>query len=483
MKPAILTGRVVCAMAAVFLFAPSAAGIEAPAEKTVAKRISNVWTETDLRAVLGDISEQSGINIVAGDTVQGAVTFEAENMPIEQCLRAVLAPGGYVYRKIDDYYLVGSSAPTSPSFSLLADSKMIVLKYTNAHDVRSLLPKCFSRYVQISTDKSIITVTAPPELLRRAVEAIQDIDVPPKQVLIEAVVTELSENAGKELGITWEWEWDTSTLAPDPTSGTKEGIKGNSTASGTVDMLRANSHFPGSLAYATTGSLTRLLKLNLQLLVSEGRAKIRANPRIMALNGTTAEIYVGQEQYYAFLVDSNELARAGITSLSSYTIKQINSGVTLKVTPRIGEDGQITIILAPEVSEVTGMSEQGLPILNVRTTKATVRVKSGETIVLGGLTQESEKTVIRKVPVLGDIPLLGWFFKTVEKETTQKEIAILITPRLVLDGKIVREGNDNGRALEGRVGGMARDVQANNLAGVRSRLADLERRLRRSAIR
>ena len=94
---------------------------------------------------------------------------------------------------------------------------------------------------------------------------------------------------------------------------------------------------------------------------------IRANPRIMALNGTTAEIYVGQQQYYAFLVDSNELVRAGITNISSYTIKEISSGVTLRVTPRIGDAGQITILLAPEVSEVTGMSEQGLPILNKRT--------------------------------------------------------------------------------------------------------------------
>ena len=483
MNTHVITRGAMCAVAALSLLASSAAGAEPRAKNNAAKGISNIWTETDLRAVLGDIAQQSGINIVAGQEVQGAVTFEAKEFPLEKCLDAVLAPGGYVYRKIDNYYLVGSADPASPSFSLLAETQMLVLKHTDARDVRSLLPKCLSRYVQIGADKSIITVTAPSSLLAKVLQSIQNIDVPPKQVLIEAIVTELSENAGKELGITWEWQWDTSTLAPDATSSTKEGIEGKSTASGTVDMLRANSHFPGSAAYATTGSFTRLLKLNLQALVSEGRAKIRANPRIMALNGTTASIYVGREQYYAFLVDSNELARAGITHLSSYTIKQINSGVTLKVTPRIGEDGHITVVLAPEVSEVTGMSEQGLPILNKRTAKATVRVKSGETIILGGLTQESERLVTKKVPILGDIPLLGWFFKTVEKQIAQKEIAILITPRLVLDGKIVREGMGNDNLLEGRISRMAQDIAADNTAGIRARLADLQYRLRKSATR
>ncbi len=483
MKTHVITRVVMCAVVGVFLLASSSAGSEQAQAKNAPTTISNMWVESDLRAVLSDIAQQAGINIVASQEVQGAVTFEAKRVPLEKCLGAVLAPGGYVYKKLDDYYLVGSADPASPSFSLLAETRMLVLKHTDAHDVRTLLPKCFSRYAQTASDKSIITITAPRNLLDQVVKAIRDIDVAPKQVLIEAVVTELSEDAGKELGLSWEWEWDTSTLAPNASASTEEGIKGHSTASGIVDMTRSNSHFPGSLAYATTGSFTRLLKLNLQLLVSEGRAKIRANPRIMALNGTTAEIHVGKEQYYAFLVDASDLEAAGINDVSNYTIKEITSGVTLKVTPRIGDDGQITVVLAPEVSEVASMSKQGLPILNKRTAKATVRVKSGETIVLGGLTQSSEHNVVKKVPVLGDIPLLGWLFKTVEKETARKEIAILITPRLVLDGKVVREGTGNENVLEERLIGMAQDISANNIVGIRARLANLQRRLCQPVIR
>ncbi|NQT52855.1 hypothetical protein HQ576_12425 [bacterium] len=426
------TRPVVRATLALALLAATALGAATPTPtpRPAAKTITNVWIESDLRAVLADIAQQAGTNIVVGELVQGAVTFEARKFPVEKCLAAVLAPGGYVFRKIDDYYLVGSLDPDSPSFGRLADTRMLVLNHATAQDVRSLLPRCFSQYAAIGSSKSDITITAPPDLMAKVIQAIERIDIPPRQVIIEALVTELSDDCGKELGIDWSWNWDTSTVLPNPRAKTEEGVKGRNAKSGTVDMLRNNGHFPGSLGYASTTGFTRALQLNIQQLVQEGKAKVRANPRIMAINGTVAEIHVGRSQHYAFLVDSNELIRAGISHLSSYTIKEIVSGVTLKVMPRISDDGFITVDLAPEVSEVVGLSEQGLPILNKRNAKATVRVRSGETIVIGGLTQESENTITRKVPVLGDIPILGWLFKQRRKQKVTKEIVILITPRL-----------------------------------------------------
>jgi len=157
-------------------------------------------------------------------------------------------------------------------------------------------------------------------------------------------------------------------------------------------------------------------------MVEEGKATIRANPRVAALEGKEATIFVGQEKYYVIVT--------GPETYPYRTLESIAAGVTLSLIPYVAENGDITVHIAPEVSDVTGEGLEGLPVITKRRAETTVRVKDGETIVIGGLVQEQETKILRRVPLLGYIPLVGILFRYYRPTKSQTEVVIFITPHL-----------------------------------------------------
>jgi len=154
------------------------------------------------------------------------------------------------------------------------------------------------------------------------------------------------------------------------------------------------------------------------------------------MNNTEAEIFVGQEKYFTLL--------SGQASNPYYTLQSIKAGVTLKVSPSIGQDGQITLGLEPEVSDVAaddsaltdttslqGGASSSFPVVTRRRAKTVVGTRDGETIMIGGLLREQHRQVIDKVPLVGDIPLLGAAFRKVNDSVERQEVVLLITVRLV----------------------------------------------------
>ena len=114
-------------------------------------------------------------------------------------------------------------------------------------------------------------------------------------------------------------------------------------------------------------------------------------------------------------------------------LQQIKTGITLKVTPYMSDDGQITMVLNPSVSNVSGMTSAGLPIDIIRDASTTVRVKDGETIAIGGMTYTNEIHTRAKVPILGDLPVLGQLFRYYDESKTKTDVIIMITPHVVKD--------------------------------------------------
>lgn len=367
--------------------------------------ITNVFFETDIRQVLQDVAAQAGIPILADDTVQGYVTAEFEDTPLEQALPMILIPGGFIYKKMDGFYVVGSPDPASSTFSLLSDTQLVHLNYIKPSDVTNLLPESDLRYVKVNEATDSLTITAPPKIMQRIKKNLSTIDHPPRQIMMEALVTELSITAKKELGIDWFWEWD---------SATTEDTKGRGTI-GFKDLV-------GELTYATTGGFIRNVSATIKAMVEEGKATIRANPRVATLEGEEATIFVGQEKYYVIVT--------GPEAYPYRTLESIAAGVTLSLIPYVAENGDITVHIAPEVSDVTGEGLEGLPVITKRRAETTVRVKDGETIVIGGLVQERETKILRRVPLLGYIPLVGILFRYYRPTKTQTEVVIFITPHL-----------------------------------------------------
>ncbi|MBU0502294.1 MAG: type II and III secretion system protein [Candidatus Margulisbacteria bacterium] len=169
------------------------------------------------------------------------------------------------------------------------------------------------------------------------------------------------------------------------------------------------------------------LTANLKALIAEGSAKVVASPRIATLDDHEAVINIGSRIPYALPVTSG-------SSSTQWTIDYIDAGVIFKITPQISSDGYITAAIQPEVSSISEWrttSAGDFPVISTRNARSTLRVKDGETIVVGGLISESERDNISKIPVLGQLPVLGLLFQNKTTEKAKTEIVFMITPRII----------------------------------------------------
>ena len=358
--------------------------------------VTNVFYDTDIREALRDISAQVGIPLILDPTVSGTVTIELNNVPLEKCLEMILLPGGYTFRKMDGYYLIGSALPTSPTFDLLAKTELIKPKYIKASDIPVLLSDFYRDYIQVNKNTNTLTITASPPLLKRIKEEIALIDVPPSQIMVEAVVTEISKDALEELGVNWQWQF-------------RRGYA-------------SIKDFTGELYYYTTGKFPTQFWTALRLMIEQGKASLKANPRIATLEGKEAVINIGKEEYH--------LIEAGTPPYPYRTLEAIKAGIVLKIVPYISGKDEVTLRLNTEVSDIVGKGVEGLPLISKRAATTNVRVKDGETVVIGGLLEKNRRRSTKKVPLLGALPGIGTLFRSQRIEEEDNELVIFVTPHI-----------------------------------------------------
>ncbi|NLH14277.1 MAG: hypothetical protein GX476_07490 [Firmicutes bacterium] len=375
--------------------------------------VTNIFYDTFVIDALSDVSVQTGIPIIADTTVSGFVTLDLVDVPFEEALNRICIPLGLTYRLMDGgYYLVGAATTDNPTFALLSDIHVVKVRYQNADTVSRLLTESYKPFVKVDSETNTIVITASPEMIARIQSDIAMIDRPIRQVMLQVLVTELSDGARKALGTEWQWE------SSKPSSNVEGAL------SFTAGVLTT------ALGYGPTSISDFLVALKAE--VQKGKAEIHANPRIVTLDGKPAEIFLGEEQQHIVLVESESgqsISRQRIVA---------ETGIRLKFTPRISDEGEITISVEPEVSIVTGTNEEGFPIIASRRASTTVRVRDGETFVLGGLVSEINVKSTTKVPLLGDLPLLGKLFRSENSSSTETEILIMVTP-VILDGSAAAE--------------------------------------------
>ena len=395
--------------------------------------ITNVFYDTDLRQALSDVAAQAGVVIIPDSTVQGYVTADLVDIPLEDALRMLLVSGGFVFKQMNGYYLVGAPDPANPNFHLLSETEVIELNYVDGTALAAYLAGPYGRYVTIEgapaplpereraayrrpttrqvTGGTRLFITAPREIIQRIKADLAKIDVPRTQVMLEAVVLEVSEEGLKEIGIDWASRW--VRFASEAMA-----IGGNAGGSQSAETFPA-----GSLSYS---ELSFVQTAQLQALVQKGKARLRANPRVTTIEGQTAEIEVGQEKYFAIVT--------GPVTFPYTTLEQIPAGITLRITPTVIEETREVIArVEPEVRDVTGKGPTGLPEITYRRASTTVRVKDGESIVIGGLITEFQTRAESKFPLLGDIPLIGNLFRRVSSREVTSEVVIIITPHILGD--------------------------------------------------
>ena len=254
-----------------------------------------------------------------------------------------------------------------------------------------------------------VILRGPPQRLAAIKEEIAKLDVPVTSVVLETQFVELSETGARNLGLDFS--------------------NGNDQIAAVA--VNYSKGFPGLGDTPKFGGVNANFQVALYAQIAKGEGRIVSKPRISAQSGTTAKIVTGDA-----LPILTSIALSGVNAVQQQ-VEYVNVGVTLQIAPRVSDDGFVTAHIFAVVSSVTGFS-QGYPTISQREASTSATVRDGQTFVIGGLTEESRISNHSKLPVLGDIPLVGSLFSVEHTNQAKRDLYIVVTPHIVEVGK--REG-------------------------------------------
>lgn len=412
--------------------------------KYTGKKISLDFQDIEVRRVLQLLADFTGVNIVASDSVQGNITLRLKDVPWDQALDIIMKAKNLDKRKNGNVIWV---APTTELIKSDEDqakalaqhiklapleTETLQLNYVKGEDVkkmiedmdskkgstsnsddqgmRSLLSSRGSMIVDNRTNTVIINDTA--EKVQQLKSILKQLDFPVKQVMVEARIVRASTDFTNELGVSW------SLTKPTSTSSWSNGTYTNS-GSLSVDLGATTSYGSLSLGLLRLGS--SILDLQLAASQSDGQSEILSTPKVMTGDKQEATIRSGIKIPYQ------------TTSANSGTTTTFQDAVLeLKVVPSITPDGKVQMKLDISKDTLGTLTDAGYAI-DTNKLQTNVLVSDGETVVLGGLYEDESTATIKKVPLLGDIPVVGTLFKNTSKTVTKRELLIFITPRIVDD--------------------------------------------------
>lgn len=431
--------------------AKSAAETPPPAEeKAKSANVTLIFKDADIRTVLHTLSYKSGVNIVAAEDVKGKVSIRLVDVPWETAFEVILKNQGLTHEKVGNIIRVITLEAVSEEE---LQNEVFILNYSKAKDVAAAIKDTLTERGKIKYDErtNTLIVTDIPVNLYKVKEVIARLDKRTPQVAIEARLIETTLDKDDKLGIDWGLKVTASGSArPTTLPFERERIPFSRSRGDGTELERFGHYLPvGSSGFPSTtmpvfpyvaatsftfGTLNFTdFSAVLELLKSRTDTKIISNPTVTTLNNQPARVTVATV-YNIPTYERNETT--GGMDVTGYTEKEL--GVILTVVPHVNEAGDIVIDLKPEVSSWVAWDEFGsgtnlikAPRFTTRTAETQVMVKDGQTIAIGGLTKETTSKYIKKVPILGDIPLLGELFKKTEDGIDTVDLLIFVTVRLI----------------------------------------------------
>lgn len=397
-------------------------------------------TGGDVRAVLLAVARMGDIALIVDDRVTGAVTAHVtgegeEVMRLVAAARGIqierhgavflaLAPDTRAENRRVYTYVVRNGDPEelahAANLSLTGEGKRAIVSKNNKdtsenEDSDSDTPQ----RVLVDTATNTLLFYGTESEARAVREIVSALDTAPRQVSLEARVVAVSKRAAKELGI--DWSWSSLPQYPDVSrdasgswhvNGRNAGMDGTS-APGIIRFGRGPEGMPYEFYYTAA----------IRALVSEGKAKMLARPNVTTVQGREALINIGAEVPVPVVTTSNNVTTTGI--------EYREAGIILRYTPRVTADGNIVARVHTEVSTPVFVDDLKAYRFQKRSADTTVRLKNGETMVIGGLIDSDESRTLAKIPFLGDLPLLGAFFRTVRTSRNETELMIFLTAHVL----------------------------------------------------
>ncbi|MFJ2425354.1 type IV pilus secretin PilQ [Pseudomonas iridis] len=408
----------------------------------VGEKLSLNFQDIDVRSVLQLIADFTNLNLVASDTVQGGITLRLQNVPWDQALDLVLKTKGLDKRKIGNVLLVAPAdeiaarerqeLESQKQIAELAPLRreLLQVNYAKAADIAKLFQSVTSAEAKIDERGSItvdertnnIIAYQTQDRLDELRRIVAQLDIPVRQVMIEARIVEANVDYDKSLGVRWggsiqnKGNWNAS------------GVNGSSTTIGTPGSTSTNSPFVDMGTVGNTSGIgiafitdNVLLDLELTAMEKTGNGEIVSQPKVVTSDKETAKILKGTEIPY------QEASSSGATSVS---FKE--ASLSLEVTPQITPDNRIIMEVKVTKDEPDYLNKvQDVPPIKKNEVNAKVLVNDGETIVIGGVFSNTQSKVVDKVPFLGDVPYLGRLFRRDVVSEKKSELLVFLTPRLM----------------------------------------------------
>ena len=435
------------------------------------EKLSLNFQNVEVRAVLQVIADFTGLNIITSDTVGGNLTLRLKDVPWDQALDIILQAKGLGLRKSGNVIWIAprDELAIKEQAELAAAQKKTELEPLRTQNFQLNYAKASEVMVQISANQALannaggggtnsgrmlsprgainfdirtnqVFVTDIPSKLEEIAAVIAKIDIPVRQVLIEARIVEANDSFGRSLGV--KLGGSVQNLAGGQYPNNHNVVVGGTTGPGrgsptggvldsspfvNLPALGQGGFDPATFAVSLfNAGATRYLNLEISALEADGKGKVVSSPRI-----------VTADQKNAFISQGTKIPFQKSTSSGATAVEFVEATLKLDVTPQITPEGNVILVVKINKDSLGTLTALGREI-NVKEVRTEVLVENGGTVVIGGIFEQSDSSSETKVPFLGDLPYLGYLFKTKSVDTSRTELLVFLTPRVVTERSVVR---------------------------------------------
>lgn len=405
--------------------------------------------DVDIRNLLTSIALTNNLNIVVSDEVQGNVSVKLSNINAQDMIKIIAENNNYTYQFKDNVIYISKGDKDINLYTVqinyleldkIAQTINLMLTGNLPDKIDDKDKKtAINNKVMIDESENTISFYGTLKQYEQIKNFLQEQDKPQKQVSLEAKVTAIQKDAAKDLGVSWEWSklpqspeheitYDTVKHTVINEDGSKEEITDYLPVDEVTRKWNDDENIPGVIRFGKGVDgypYEFYYAAKIDALISDGKANILARPNITTIQGKEAVINIGSEVPVPTVSTTN--------STTTTSIKYREAGIILKCTPRVNEDGIITVKVHTEVSSPMYVEDMKAYRFQKRSADTIVRLKDGQTMVIGGLIGSDEAKQMSKIPFLGDIPILGNLFKHIQKSKSDTEVMIFLTAREVND--------------------------------------------------
>jgi len=405
--------------------------------------------DAHLPSILAILAKESGYNIVTDPNVnrQEKISIHLDDVPIEQAINLVVRAVGLSYEVVGNSFLIAD--PKKLKEEVGVSSFVIELKYASAEEVKAMLQD-ISDQIQVDISGNKLLVNASPKKIAEIQEVVRQIDIPAIQIMLETRLIEVAADSEEQLGIDWSRLSKFTTIlaenALDEATGGSiipdDQTLGQKPTTMPFDPLKTDLDDGSQIVPRYFSRQMTAFDITLDMLMKANQAEVLADSRLTTLNGREASIKLVDIVPYI-------LSSGGVGG--QVQVQREEVGIKLDINPTVNTDGFITVKVEPEVSTIFEFigPDNNIPRVKSRQSSTTIRVKDGESIIIGGLLSNDRKQTLYKVPILHKIPWIGEKLFTSKNLVERKtDLIIQITPRIVIDNYTGIMKTDRMRSFE-----------------------------------